>query len=325
MTAGGNVDVDSFVASLHRLEETVAARNMPWLSEQLRHMSSPATDAQINAANEAIAPFRLPAWLEALYRWHNGSSEYQGLDLTPGYRFLQLDQAVAEYKRLCEVWNGLGWYRRWSWPLLSEDKAKVLATLDYGDGPPEPILCWFYFTDPVFLRWHTPQEWITEVIEDYSMLEERFAPDGEDIDWYRQYEAAGKEYQPNRNKSQLGFGLNTRVWPESLLHRAGIAGLLINESELPPKDERELQAGKISDPGPWYFYFGDLQREWYESPPVQLPATINVTRGLKAKLPEGVLPEHALVNGIDVDAVLWFDPETLEDEIPTIQRIAYPR
>ena len=42
-------------------------------------------------------------------------------------------------------------------------------------------------------------------------------------------------------------------------------------------------------------------------------------------LPAGVLPDHAVVNGLDVDVVVWFDPETMEDETPTIQRIAYPR
>ena len=142
-----NLDVDSFVARLHRLEKTVAERNMPLLSEQLQNMNPPATGRDINQANEAVAPFRLPAWLEALYRWHNGSG-YRGLNLDEsGLRFMPLKEAVDQYGHLCASWNGFGWYRRWSWPLLMADSDLLIATLDYADNPPEPILCGFHMED----------------------------------------------------------------------------------------------------------------------------------------------------------------------------------
>ena len=333
-----NLDVDSFVASLHRLDKTVAERNMPLLSEQLQNMNPAATDRDINQANEAVAPFRLPAWLEALYRWHNGSG-YRGLNLDEsGLRFMPLKEAVDQYGHLCASWNGFGWYRRWSWPLLMADSDLLIATLDYAHNPTEPILCGFHMEDRPYARWESPQIWINEITQMYELLEEQFVHETS-IDWFRQLAAVKKDFAPSRAISEFEFGVSTLRWPESLLHRAGIAELTVNESELPPMNERRLRRDQgIPHPGPWDFYFGDLLSGWYQSPPIELPAQARLwsewkgnfqlplaEAGVTAVLPAGVLPDHAVVNGLDVDVVVWFDPETLEDETPNIQRIAYPR
>lgn len=348
MSEGGDaeeatVDVDAFVASLHRLEQTVAARNMPVLAEQLEDMNPPATDEDIDRANEAVAPFRLPLWLEALYRWHNGSG-YRGLDLHQSHlRFLPLKEAVDQYNHLSAGWNGFGLYRKWSWPIVMADSDVLIATLDYGNHPTEPILTDFDMVDEPFALWESPEAWIKGFTEMYELVEES-VPDNnitEDgyIDWHRQLKAAGKDFKTGSAISKAEFALRVSRWPESLLYRAGIAELLVDASELPAMLERRLRKDEgIPHPGPWNFYFGDLAPEWYDSPPVSLPAEATLRSEWKGEfgtpiaevvlnviVPKGILPDHALVHGLDVDVVVWFDPETLADQAPTIQRIAYPR
>ena len=73
------------------------------------------------------------------------------------------------------------------------DKDLVLATLDYGDDPSEPLICKFPSSERPRPRWVSPEAWVSEIIEMYLVLEKRFAED-EFIDWPRQLEVAGKHF-----------------------------------------------------------------------------------------------------------------------------------
>ena len=53
----------------------------------------------------------------------------------------------------------------------------MLATLDYGDDPSEPLICKFPSSERPRPRWVSPEAWINEIIEMNLGLEEQFAED----------------------------------------------------------------------------------------------------------------------------------------------------
>lgn len=75
-------------------------------------------------------PFRLPEEVYQLYKWHNGSSAEQYIEFLPQYRFLSLEEAIAQYQMTVEIWGdvsetencegGWGWFEGW-FPLFAED------------------------------------------------------------------------------------------------------------------------------------------------------------------------------------------------------------
>lgn len=74
-------------------------------------------------------PFRLPEEVYQLYQWHNGSSAEQYIEFLPQYRFLSLEDAIAQYQMTVEFWGdvsetenhyGWGWFEGW-FPLFAED------------------------------------------------------------------------------------------------------------------------------------------------------------------------------------------------------------
>ena len=48
-------------------------------------------------------PFRLPEEVYQLYQWHNGSSAEQYIEFLPHYRFLSLEEAIAQYQMTVEI------------------------------------------------------------------------------------------------------------------------------------------------------------------------------------------------------------------------------
>ncbi len=86
------------------------------------------TRSQIDAQQDL--PFRLPDEVYQLYQWHNGSSAEQYIEFLPQYRFLSLEDAIAQYQMTAEIWgdvsetencqDGWGWFEGW-FPLFAEN------------------------------------------------------------------------------------------------------------------------------------------------------------------------------------------------------------
>jgi cell wall assembly regulator SMI1 len=100
-------------------------------------------------------PFRVPEEVYQLYQWHNGSSAEQYIEFLPHYRFLSLEDGIAQYQMTVEIWrdvsetenhDGWGWFEGW-FPLFAEDanfyiverqsqstSAPIIHFSEYGDN-----------------------------------------------------------------------------------------------------------------------------------------------------------------------------------------------
>lgn len=113
------------------------------------------TRSQIDAQVQDL-PFHLPEEVYQLYQWHNGSSAEQDVEFLPQYRFLPLEDAIAQYQFTVEIWrdvsetenchDGWGWFEGW-FPLFAEDgnfymiegqsqptTAPIIHFSEYGDN-----------------------------------------------------------------------------------------------------------------------------------------------------------------------------------------------
>lgn len=113
------------------------------------------TRGQIDALQDL--PFQLPEEVYQLYQWHNGSSVKPNVEFLPQYRFLSLEDAIAQYQFTVEIWrdvsetenhhDGWGWVKGW-FPLFAEDgnfyviegqsqprvTAPIIHFSEYGDN-----------------------------------------------------------------------------------------------------------------------------------------------------------------------------------------------
>lgn len=87
------------------------------------------TRGQIDAQVQDL-PFQLPEEVYQLYQWHNGSSAEQYIEFLPQYRFLSLEDAIAQYQMTVEIWGDVSetenledrWVRPEVWfPLFAVD------------------------------------------------------------------------------------------------------------------------------------------------------------------------------------------------------------
>lgn len=109
--------------------------------------------SQIDAQQDLL--FQLPEEVYQLYQWHNGSSAEQYIEFLPEYRFLSLEDAIAQYQITVEIWgdvsetechDGWGWIEGW-FPVFAEDgnfyivegqcqhtTAPIIHFSEYGDN-----------------------------------------------------------------------------------------------------------------------------------------------------------------------------------------------
>lgn len=113
------------------------------------------TRGQIDAQVRDL-PFQLPKEVYQLYQWHNGSSAEQNIEFLPQYRFLSLEDAIAQYQCTVKIWQDVsetenwqdGWVQPEGWfPLFAEDgnfyvvegqsqptSAPIIHFSEYGDN-----------------------------------------------------------------------------------------------------------------------------------------------------------------------------------------------
>jgi len=98
-------------------------------SAMLTFLQPGLTRGQIDAQVQDL-PFRLPEEVYQLYQWHNRSSAEQYIEFLPQYRFLSLEEAIAQYQFTVEIWRDVsetenwqdGWVRPEVWfPVFAED------------------------------------------------------------------------------------------------------------------------------------------------------------------------------------------------------------
>lgn len=85
------------------------------------------TRDQIDAQQDL--PFQLPEEVYQLYQWHNGSSAEQHIELMPQYRFLSLEDVIAQYQITVEIWKDVSETENWEdgwgcegwFPVFGED------------------------------------------------------------------------------------------------------------------------------------------------------------------------------------------------------------
>ena len=300
--------------------ETELAR-FPHVIDEL---GSPATDSDIDRANAALGRFQLPEWLEALYRWHNGCGVLVSALL--GAEFTTLDDAVSNYENFTSA--GDGWFRPWTFPFLLVDKDVTLGVLD---GPGETVdlsILRFFMQETYAWRLHSsPMEWVDELLFMLSKVDEdSFKDDGAFWGYPNsvldEVRARGHEISRKTAGERVTYGeFRTEDWPQVYLDRAGLTEHLIAIEELPSEQHRRLRRGEpIPHVGPWDVYF--------PTPPPQLPTTVTMRitgrRDIEGLLPAGVLPDYSTSTGIDVRAVVWFTPESFDEEIPVIARVGFP-
>ena len=280
-------------------------------------LGEPADDTLINETNALLSPFKLPTWLEQLYRWRNGA-EFNFSNLF-GYPFNSIEDSLKN--KVEPLDHDCGYSRHFLFPFLGVDDMWALSVLDYEDVETEPtILLWDYMDQP--RHWFaSPMVWIEEVIHRLEFVnEDWFTDDG-------RFSDLGKELQGDGVSSQFTFGgMRADEWPESFRQRAGITDYTISESELPPQSERVLRGRRpIPHPGPWDVNFWGFTRRLFDGrKEPKYPATIQTFFGLKFVLEAGTLSDHALLYGFDLDAVIWFRSETLDSQIPTIDKVRFP-
>ena len=298
----------------------------------LEALGEPASDSDIANANSALFPFRLPSWLEELYRWHNGSArEASGLfDL----HFGSLDDALRSYRSVSPFDLDFGEFREFTFQFLGSDDGWVLAILDqdfaYSD---DSLLYWQYHEIPV--AWHQgPQAWVDDLLHKLeSVDEDSFDDQGRFMGYKSRYATVHVPV------SYEYGGANVALWPESYRQRAGLTNLLIQESKLPPLAERRLVRGvPIPHAGPWEVYFGGFAHQLFTSRSPKLPALIRLATNrhdsdappnvdgyvFDCVLPRGVISDYTLRHGFDLDAVVWFRPETITSDMPVIDKVRFP-
>ena len=295
-------------------------------------LGSPATDSQINRVNSSVSPFRLPRWLEELYRWHDGCDpsvasifELPFSSLEAPY---QLDVAPFDHE--------FGYFRQFTYPFLGVDDDWILAVLDQpGAEPDETLLYWHLHQQPA--TWYeNPTEWIDSLLSNLESVDESsFSDDGR----FFGYRSQGESIVNRIPNPKTYGGVRAALWPESYRQRAGLTNYVMSESELPPQNERWLVRGEgIPHPGPWDVYFGGLGRQLFKSRSPKLPAQIELETthygdgaqrnpkrsSLDCLLPPGVLSDYTLRYGYDLDAVVWFRSESIDSGLPVIDKLRFP-
>jgi cell wall assembly regulator SMI1 len=93
-------------------------------------------------------PFRVPEEVYQLYQWHNGSSAEQYIEFLPHYRFLSLEDGIAQYQMTVEIWrdvsetenhDGWGWFEGW-FPLFAEDANFYIVEVQSQPKTTAPII-----------------------------------------------------------------------------------------------------------------------------------------------------------------------------------------
>ncbi len=281
-------------------------------------LGSPASDATIKNANQALAPFRLPRWLEELYRWHNGYDHtlVNLFDL----RFNSLEDSVRTYQAHDPYDYEFGWFRHFTFQFLGMDDDWMVAVLDQAGAVDEDTLLYWHYHDSPGPAYGSPSAWVDDLLLKLeSVDEDSFDDNGFFLGW--------KNHTPIGEPVSIPYafgGIRADQWPESYRQRAGITNYLITESALPPVDTRRLPADEsLPHEGPWDVHFGGFGRQLFKSRRPRLPAQIRLGN-LECILPPGVLSEYTLRYGFDLDAVVWFRAETLESGFPVIDRVRFP-
>ncbi len=125
-------------------QNPIAVKLMQALERILHHIQNQAPDAaqalQRGLTREQIAaqleglPFCLPKEVYQLYQWRNGSTAEARVEFLPQYRFLSLEEAIAEWQFVknlaCEIYESLDGspqqelidFNDYQWlPLFAED------------------------------------------------------------------------------------------------------------------------------------------------------------------------------------------------------------
>ncbi|HEX5130423.1 MAG TPA: SMI1/KNR4 family protein [Usitatibacter sp.] len=104
----------------------------------LAHCLHPSLDDEgIDALEAKLAPYRLPAEVRALYRWHDGADE--PLVMQPPYGFLPFAEAIAAYDFTRGIMEGSeGWNPLW-FPVFSFQGDHHCVVLGADPGAPSPV------------------------------------------------------------------------------------------------------------------------------------------------------------------------------------------
>lgn len=318
------------IAWRRKLEELESSlKRFPHVMDAL---GEPATDLEIKRANSALSPFRLPRWLEELYRWHNGCD--RSVAAIFGRPFNSISESLVA--RVDPFDFEFGYVREFVFPFLGVDSSWTMAILDHdGSVADHTLLGWDYEDTPSPAYENAPA-WIDNLLQRLESVDENsFADDGK-FNYYDPSLADRTDWVPER--FEYG-GVHPGRWPESYRQRAGISNYIIREAELPAPQERWLddEDEPIPHAGPWDVYFGAFQtRMKYRTPkpPTQIrlrtahhDGTSKRTGGardLNCFLPAGILSDYTLRYGTNLNAVVWFRKDTLDAEIPVIDRVRFP-
>ena len=299
-------------------------------------LEPPATDDELAEANAELAPFHLPEWLCDLYRWHNGTDVSWRLDYSISALFerpfLPLEKALGYHREFTACGEPF-WFREFTFPFCGMDKDYLLITLDSESGPADPAVLYWMLQDTPNRIYASPEDYIDALLWQLSFIDEDSFDDIGNFDGY-QYalpakRAAGKaipESPPmrlDRQPTNLHGGTSAAIWTEGWVERSGLADHLIDESDLPPRAARRLPKGPLPHAGPWDANLGYLTMDVPGDFHIDAATGCPIVGG--CSLPDAVLPERALRFGRQLDVVFWADPTTLDNEHPTIERIACPR
>ena len=298
----------------------------------IQALGSPATDLEIARVNSSLEPFRLPQWLETLYRWHNGCDRAVSSIFELPFISVDADRPLNDRPFAYEF----GYFREFTFPFLGVDEDWMLAVLDQPGSVPDNSLLYWHLHDQPFMGYESPHEWVDSLLAKLESVDENsFGDDGR----FLGYDPDIESIRSRPSAPAVYGGVRAALWPDSYLQRAGLTNYVISESDLPRQNERWLRHGEeIPHTGPWDVYFGGFAQELFRSRRPKLPAQIRLEAThygegakrnpngsvLNCLLPPGILSDYTLCYGYDLDAVVWFRPESIDNDLPVIDKVRFP-